>query len=91
MIGPRLSNQATLTQSLSSDVQVLDTSGIESRLRTCSEAEVTELRQWLDKPSSTPLDKNPLNDLLTDRQTSMETMLKKEQASMAGLLELSML
>ena len=89
LIGPRLSNQATLTQSLSSDVQVLDTSGIESRLRTCSEAEVTELRQWLDKPSSTPLDKNPLNDLLTDRQTSMETMLKKEQASMAGLLELS--
>ena len=89
LIGPRLSNQASLTQSLSSDVQVLDTSGIESRLRSCSEAEVTELRQWLDKPSSTPLDKNPLNDLLSDRQTSMETMLKKEQASMAGLLELS--
>ena len=89
LIGPRLSNQATLTQSLSSEVQVLDTSGIESRLRTCSEAEVTELRQWLDKPSSTPLDQNPLNDLLTDRQTSMESMLKKEQASMAGLLELS--
>ena len=89
LIGPRLSNQATLTQSLSSDVQVLDTSGIESRLRTCSEAEVTELRQWLDKPSSTPLEQNPLNDLLTDRQISMESMLKKEQASMAGLLELS--
>ena len=89
LIGPRLSNQATLTQSLSSDVQVLDTSGIESRLGSCSEAEVTELRQWLDKPSSTPLEQNPLNDLLMNRQTVMESILKKEQASMAGLLELS--
>ena len=84
LIGPRLSNQASLTQSLSSEVHVLDTSGIESRLVSCSEAEVTELRQWLDKPSSTPLEQNPLSDLLMDRQNSMESMLKKEQASMAG-------
>ena len=89
LIGPRLRNQASLTTKLASESQILQTSSIEQKLKSCSQDEIDRLQQWLNKPSSTPPESNPVKDILTSRQKDFSTSLIAEQASMASLVELS--
>ena len=89
LIGPRLRNQASLTSKLASESQVLQTSSIEQKLQSCSQEEINGLQQWLNKPSSTPPQSNPVKDILMSRQKDFSTTLMAEQASMASLVELS--
>ena len=89
LVGPRLRNQASLTNKLASEAQVLQTSSIEQKLQSCSQEEINGLQQWLNKPSSTPPQSNPVKDILMSRQKDFSTTLMAEQASMASLVELS--
>ena len=89
LVGPRLRNQASLTKDLTSDVQILDTSSLESKVKSCSDDQLKQLQQWLDKPSSTPLDSNPVKDYLSDRQSDYAKSFISEQATMASMVELS--
>ena len=89
LIGPRLRNQASLSSKLASESQILQTSSIEQKLQACSQEEINRLQQWLNKPSSTPPESNPVSDILASRQKDFSTSLMAEQASMASLVELS--
>ena len=89
LVGPRLRNQASLTKDLTSDVQILDTSSLENKVKSCSDDQLKQLQQWLDKPSSTPLDSNPVKDYLSDRQSDYAKSFISEQATMASMVELS--
>ena len=89
LIGPRLRNQASLANKLAKESQILQTSSIEQKLKSCSQEDVKRLQQWLDRPSSTPPESNPVQDLLATRQGEFSKSLMKEQASMASLVELS--
>jgi len=89
LVGPRLRNQSSLVAKLASDSLILDTSSIEQKLKSCSQDEVKSLQQWLDRPSSTPPESNPVKDLLSVRQSDYSKSLMTQQASMASLVELS--
>lgn len=89
LVGPRLRNQISLVAKLASDSLILDTSSIEQKLKSCSQDEVKSLQQWLDRPSSTPPESNPVKDLLSVRQSDYSKSLMTQQASMASLVELS--
>ena len=89
LVGPRLRNQASLTTKLAPDSQILDTSSIEQKLKSCSQEDVKLLQTWLDKPSSTPPETNPVKDILASRQEVYSKSLMTSQASMASLVELS--
>ena len=62
---------------------------LESKVKSCSDDQLKQLQQWLDKPSSTPLDSNPVKDYLSDRQTDYAKSFISEQATMASMVELS--
>ena len=68
LIGPRLRNQASLSSKLASESQILQTSSIEQKLQDCSQEEINLLQKWLNKPSSTPPESNPVKDILASRQ-----------------------
>ena len=89
LVGPRLRNQSSLVSKISSESQILETSSIEQKLKSCSQDDVNRLQQWLDRPSSTPPESNPVKDLLAARQSDYSKILITQQASMASLVELS--
>ena len=89
LIGPRLRNQVSLTNKLATESLILETSTIETKLKSCSQDEINLLKQWVDRPSSTPPESNPVKDILASRQGVYASSLITQQASMASLIELS--
>ena len=55
----------------------------------CSSDEISQLRAWLDKPSSTPPENSPVYEQMMGRMETYGGVFSQEQASMASLIELS--
>ena len=57
---------------------------------TSKDAELEQLRAWLNKPSATAAETLPIFQELQNRNEFYQAYLPKEQASMASLIELSL-
>ncbi|WP_413297331.1 hypothetical protein [Synechococcus sp. MIT S9452] len=89
LIGPQLSNQRSLLENIAGETRNLETSSLVERIKQCSSEEISQLRAWLDKPSSTPPESSPVYQQMMGRMESYGGVFSQEQASMASLIELS--
>ena len=89
LIAPQLSNQRSLLETMAAETRVLDTSALTERLKQCDSQEISQLKAWLDKPSSTPPESSPVYQQMLSRTESYGGVFAQEQASMASLVELS--
>jgi len=60
------------------------------QINRCSDAELEQLRAWLNKPSTSAVENLPIFQTLQSRNEFYQAYLPKEQASMASLIELSL-
>ena len=89
LIGPQLSNQRSLLENIAGETRNLETSSLVERIKQCSSEEISQLRAWLDKPSSTPPESSPVYQQMMGRMENYGGVFSQEQASMASLIELS--
>jgi len=89
LIAPKLQNQSALVQEIATESQLLNIGSITKRLNECSSSDIESLKQWLNKPSTTPPESSPVYDLLQESQRRYGNDMPPEQASMSSLIELS--
>ena len=89
LIGPQLSNQRSLLENIAGETRNLETSSLVERIKQCTSEEISQLRAWLDKPSSTPPESSPVYQQMMGRMENYGGVFSQEQASMASLIELS--
>ena len=93
LVDPKLANapEAIATINASAERRLdFDQQELMDRLNRCSDAELEQLRAWLNKPSATAAETLPIFQELQNRNEFYQAYLPKEQASMASLIELSL-
>ena len=63
---------------------------LEAAVAACSAAELQQLRDWLNRPSSTPPAQLAVMQVLNERTQAFEQLLPPEQARLAAMVELSL-
>ena len=89
LISPQLNNQRSLLEGMAAETRILETNSLTERLKQCNSQEISQLKAWLDKPSSTPPESSPVYQQMLGRSETYGGIFAKEQASMASLVELS--
>lgn len=94
LLDPRLDpgggKAADQLQQLAEKRQPLVTEPLAAPVASCSEAQLAQLRAWLNKPSSGVPQDLPVVQALQQRQQAYQATMAEEQASMASLVELSL-
>jgi len=78
-----------LLEGMAAETRILETNSLTERLKQCNSQEISQLKAWLDKPSSTPPESSPVYQQMLGRSETYGGIFAKEQASMASLVELS--
>ena len=94
LLDPRL-NQAASTavaqlEPLAPQRLALATELLDAPLAACSDNDLAQLREWLNKPSASSLDGIAMGELLLQRQQAYAANLPAEQATVASMIELSL-
>jgi hypothetical protein len=90
LLDPRLQQLQGTIASDGRSSRALSFDLLREAVRSCSPSQINDLRLWLNQPSSTPPERNPLHELLLQRLTAYQDAMPEAQARIATMLELSL-
>ena len=90
LVDPQLQAQTSLLKGLGTSTAQLVTRSLSDGLARCSADQRQQLQQWVQNPSQSLPDDNPLAQLMQQRAESYAKAMPANQASMTTLVELSL-
>ncbi|MBL6741967.1 MAG: cadherin-like domain-containing protein, partial [Synechococcus sp. BS301-5m-G53] len=90
LFDPKLKEDLPIYDTLAKDNNELQPKSLHSVLSTLSADQLSDLRQWINKPASTDLSEHPIANRLHKRQKQLRSLVNDDKARLVSMLELSL-
>jgi len=90
LFDPKLKEDLPIYDTLGKDNNELQPKSLHSVLSALSDDQLADLRQWINKPSSTDLSDHPIANRLRKRQKQLRSLVNDDKARLVSMLELSL-
>ena len=90
LFDPKLKEDLPSYETLGKTANELEPKTLQAVLRQLKDNQLTVLRQWINKPSSTDINTHPIANQLKRRQKQLHKLVNNDKARLVSILELSL-